>query len=339
MWHSIGEFVEHVLERGARKVTCWKKGSEGCRVAKVSVEPSLVGERVYVWTESEVEELQRRIKSLDSMRRFFISLMNTEKGRKMFTIVSETWNPVTGCDHNCIYCWARQLALTKLRRAPRYREGFRPRLNPEEFRKRFKGGVVFVSDMGDLWGEWVPDDWIRRVLNHIKRFPNTWFLFLTKNPQRYHDFLDEIPPNAILGATIETNRDSYFQEGHKPRMSSAPLPSRRYRAMKELDWPLKFISIEPILDFDLDVFTRWIEEINPFMVYIGYDNYSHRLPEPPLAKTRELIKRLEDFTLVIRKTIRPAWNETLNKYTSGVKETGQARESKKTAEAEQAAAV
>ena len=316
MWHSISELVT-TLDRYRRKVTCrgLNKSKTRCRGGKVNAPSSLVGKEVYVIPIDVMEELKRKSESLDAMRRFFISLMNTEKGRKMFTIVSETWNPVTGCLHDCIYCWARQLALTKLRHTPRYREGFKPRLNPEEFKKRFKGGVVFVSDMGDLWGDWVPDDWIRRVLNHIRKFPNTWFLFLTKNPQRYHDFLDEIPSNAILGATIETNRDTYFQEGYSPRISRAPLPSRRYQAMKSLDWPLKFVSIEPILDFDLDVFTRWIEEINPFMVYIGYDNYGHRLPEPPLAKTMELIRRLEDFTLVIRKTIRPSWKETLNKYT------------------------
>ena len=316
MWHSISELIA-TLNKYKKRVSCggMNRAKTRCYTGKVSVSSSLVGQEVYVVPVEVVEELKRKSESLDAMRRFFISLMNTEKGRKMFTIVSETWNPVTGCLHDCIYCWARKLALTKLRHSPRYREGFKPRLNPEEFKKRFRGGVVFVSDMGDLWGDWVPDEWIRRVLNHIRRFPDTWFLFLTKNPQRYHDFLDEIPSNAILGATIETNRDRYYQEGYTPRISRAPLPSRRYRAMKDLDWPLKFISIEPILDFDLDVFTRWIEEINPFMVYIGYDNYNNRLPEPSLTKTLELIKRLEDFTLVIRKTIRPAWNETLDKYT------------------------
>ena len=335
MWHSISELIA-LLGKYRRRVSCggMNKARTKCLIGKVNVSSSLVGREVYVIPAEVIDELKRKSESLDAMRRFFISLMNTEKGQKMFTIVSETWNPVTGCTHNCTYCWARKLALTKLRHTPRYREGFKPRLNLEEFRKRFKGGVIFVSDMGDLWGDWVPDEWIRRVLNHIKKFPDTWFLFLTKNPQRYHDFLDEIPPNAILGATIETNRDIYFQEGFRPRISSAPLPSRRYRAMRDLDWPLKFISIEPIMDFDLDVFTKWIEEINPFMAYVGYDNYNNKLPEPPLGKTLELIKRLEDFTLVIRKTIRPAWNETLDKYTATkVEKDGTAEEKALTAEA------
>lgn len=310
------ELLQGLSKRRAR-VTCARKGSDGsCRKGHAYVDAGLVDSTVYIATEEELGEIRRKSESLDAMRRFFISLMNSEKGRKMFTIVSETWNPVTGCLHDCTYCWARKLALTKLRNSLRYRDGFKPRLNIEEFKKSFKGGVVFVSDMGDLWGEWVPDDWIRRVLSHIRKFPNTWFLFLTKNPQRYLDFMDEIPANAILGATIETNRDIYFQETYKPRISSAPLPSRRYRAMRDLDWSLKFISIEPVLDFDLDIFTKWIEEMNPFMVYVGYDNYNNKLPEPPLNKTLELMKRLEEFTLVLRKTIRPAWNETLHKYTS-----------------------
>ena len=76
-----------------------------------------------------------------------------------------------------------------------------------------------------------------------------------------------------------------------------------------MEWDKKFIAIEPILDFDLDKFVKWIEEIEPFMVFVGYDNYNNRLPEPPLQKTKELIRRLSEFTCVIEKTIRPAWNE------------------------------
>jgi len=193
-----------------------------------------------------------------------------------------------------------------LKNSARYREGFKPRLNREEFKKKFNGGLVFVTDMGDLWGNWVRSEWIEYVLNHIRRFENTYFLFMTKNPARYHDFINKISKNAILGATIETNRDDlYLNEA----ISDAPLPSLRYEAMKKLDWDKKFIAIEPILDFDLDEFVRWIKDIGPFMVFVGYDNYNNRLPEPPLQKTKELIRRLSEFTCVIEKTIRPAWNE------------------------------
>jgi len=57
----------------------------------------------------------------------------------------------------------------------------------------------------------VKDEWIRAVLSHVVKFPDTYFLFLTKNPERYRDFLDEFPPNSILGATIETDDDLYIR--------------------------------------------------------------------------------------------------------------------------------
>jgi hypothetical protein len=174
--------------------------------------------------------------------------------------------------------------------------------------------VVFVADMGDMFCAGVPDEWIVRVIEHIRGFPNTYFLFLTKNPERYRDFVDIIPNNVILGATIETDKDEIYLEHN---ISGAPLPSLRYKAMKALNWDLKFVSIEPILDFDLENFVKWIKDINPFMVYVGYDNYKYKLPEPQLSKTEGLINELSRFTLVVKKTIRKAWFEkgSLLKYT------------------------
>lgn len=67
------------------------------------------------------------------------------------------------------------------------------------------------------------------------------------------------------------------------------------------------VSIEPILDFD-PVFPRWIEQIKPEFVYVGFDNHNKHLEEPPLEKTRGLIKALEGFTEVRTKTLREAWH-------------------------------
>lgn len=237
---------------------------------------------------------------------FIENLLNSRKGSRMFSLVTETWNPVTGCEHYCIYCWARRLALTKLKNTKKYRNGFKPAIHPDEFKKKFNGGIVFVSDMGDLFGATVPSEWILKVIKHTAKFSDTYFLFMTKNPARYHEFLNEFPPNAILGATIETDRDDLY---YKHKISHAPLPSERYIAMKELKWDKKFISIEPILDFNLRIFSKWIKEISPIMVYIGYDNYGWKLPEPTLYNTLKLIKRLKRFTIVIKKTIRKAWYE------------------------------
>jgi hypothetical protein len=181
-------------------------------------------------------------------------------------------------------------------------------LNQEEFRTKFgKGELIFVSDMGDLFGDFIPSNWIKRVLEYTARFPKTHFLFLTKNPLRYSEFLHQMPENAILGATIETDNDQILLDN---KISEAPPPSIRHIAMRDLDWDKKFISIEPILDFELETLSLWIEEILPFLVYVGYDNYNNKLNEPPLSKTLRLIDRISENTLVIKKTIRRAWFET-----------------------------
>lgn len=234
---------------------------------------------------------------------------------KMFDKVDETWNAWSGCEHGCIYCWARDLAETKLAHVPRYQSGFRPRLNESEFRKSFKPGTfVFVCDMGDLFGAWVPSEAIQRVIDHVAKFPETTFLFLTKNPARYDEF--EFPQNCILGATIETNCSE-----HTVACSSAPLPLERYEAMLPLGFEIQvrtpegdfetacekqrlMLAIEPIMDFDFEVMVGWVEQIKPEFVYVGYDNWGHNLPEPPLEKTMSLIERLESHTEVRTKTLR-----------------------------------
>jgi DNA repair photolyase len=255
----------------------------------------------------EYLNLLKKNQNLTLIKDMIEQLLNKKKNGKMFNIVTATWNPISGCLYNCSYCWARELALTKLKNSKRYTEGFKPSLNEREINIKFtKGDIIFVSDMGDMFGDFVPDTWIKQVLDHVRQFPEADFLFMTKNPERYLKLLPYIPETAILGATIETTVDEIVQSD---RISNAPLPTSRYEAMKALDWNRKMISIEPILDFDLDTFSKWIEDINPFIVYVGYDNYCFKLREPTLKKTNELIDKIKDTSLVIQKTIRPAWFE------------------------------
>jgi len=178
------------------------------------------------------------------------------------------------------------------------------RLYEKEFKRQFKDGeCVFVQDMSDLFADCVPSRLIAEVLAYILLFPKTQFLLLTKNPKRYKDFY--IPPNCICGATIETTKDTCL-------ISKAPHPFERFAELYKLNHPRKFVSIEPILDFDLTTFVFWIKYIKPEMVAIGYDNYNHQInipTEPTLEKTETLIKILERHTKVIRKSIRKAWWE------------------------------
>jgi protein gp37 len=214
----------------------------------------------------------------------------------MFDNITETWNPVVGCLHSCKYCWARRLAETKLKNIERYNDGFKPKLVEKELNRRFYRESVFVSDMGDLFGDWVPAKWIIEVIEATRRSPTSNFLFLTKNPKRYYEFLDLYPENVVLGVTIETNRDYEVTE--------APTTTERYKYMRDLPFKNKVISIEPIMDFDIGTFVQWLREIGPILVHVGYDNYNSSLPEPPLYKTYNLMDHIRVFTRVKTLTLR-----------------------------------
>jgi len=234
---------------------------------------------------------------------------------RMFEFVTSTWNPLGGaCPHQCIYCWSRRLE----RRYGLEKYQGRPRLIRKELNRRFRDGdFIFVCDMLDLFAEKVPARLIREILHKIREHPKTRFLLQTKNPRGYVPFLafNEIPRNAILGATIETDRfhfntpstlENYYE------ISSAVPPGWRLITMQRIaeahTYHSLFISIEPILDFTED-FAEQIRMVRPWAVAVGYDNYHNRLPEPPLEKTKRLIEDLEEFTRVYRKTLRPAWYE------------------------------
>ncbi|MEM3956147.1 MAG: DUF5131 family protein [Candidatus Bathyarchaeia archaeon] len=218
--------------------------------------------------------------------------------------INYTWNPIVGCLHNCSYCWSRRYAARLASRGiePYKSRGFSPTLVPERLRQRLpEGKFIFVSDMGDMWGAWIPAEWIESILRIVRSKPRSRFLFLTKNPARYLEFIDKFSDNVVLGATIETNRDY--------GLSRAPKPRERYEAMVKLNWRWKAVVIEPILDFD-EEFIDWIYDIKPCMVYVGYDNYGNRLPEPKLSKTKILLDALANITDLKPMTIRKAWHES-----------------------------
>lgn len=207
-----------------------------------------------------------------------------------------SWNPVVGCKHGCKYCWARSLATTRLRRYKKYKNGFKYHLDKKEINRKFKRKNVFVSAMGDLFGDWVSSKWIKRVLKTIGKSPNTNFLLLTKNPKRFTEFKN-FPDNVILGTTIETNRKYDVTSAHTTHPPQSR--HRRYMVMKTLQWDHKFVAMEPLMDFDLNIFEKWIQNINPEKVSISFDNYNHGIISPNKEKAIKLCKDLASFTEVL----------------------------------------
>ena len=116
-----------------------------------------------------------------------------------------TWNPVTGCLHECEYCYARKQAKRfssivgipngKIHDLPinftykcKYPYGFDPtfhRYRLDEPSQVKTPSTIFVCSMADLFGEWVPDEWIQKIFEACADAPQHRYLFLTKNPKRY----------------------------------------------------------------------------------------------------------------------------------------------------------
>lgn len=63
----------------------------------------------------------------------------------------------------------------------------------------------------------------------------------------------------------------------------------------------EFITIEPIMDFDMAGMVELIKTCEPEQVNIGADSKYNGLPEPSKGKVLELIAQLEAFTKVNRK--------------------------------------
>lgn len=196
-----------------------------------------------------------------------------------------TWNPVSGCYHNCDYCYARKIATRfkagyvvgendkyilsdeaakyivtpetvdgktlLVQHKPLFKNtgirnwkdghyagypfGFCPTLHerrltePSQMKKSQR---IFVCSMADLFGVWVPDEWIHEVFAACEAAPQHTYMFLTKNPRRYCELANagNLPKNKNYwwGSTV-TNRES-----------------RRYPG-RILD--NTFLSIEPLQEY------------------------------------------------------------------------------------------
>jgi len=172
----------------------------------------------------------------------------------------------------------------------RYRKYWRDlNFSQKEMRTNLgEGNFIFVGSSTDMFSRQVPKKWILDVLNHCNEYPNNTYLFQSKNPERYVEFAIKLPMGCIIGTTIETNR--FIQ------ISKAPNTEDRVFWMSNYIIGDKMVSIEPIMDFDLDVIIKWMRDINPKFVSIGADSKNSGLSEPCPEKVKALILRLGKFT-------------------------------------------
>jgi DNA repair photolyase len=159
------------------------------------------------------------------------------------------------------------------------------------------GNFIFVGSSCDLFADAIPVEWIKKTLKHCEKFDNK-YLFQSKNPWRILDFIDAcvISDKSVVCTTMETNR--YYPE----IMGGCPVVSQRSFAMHEISKVIKtYITIEPIMDFDLEEFIITLKNCNPTQVNIGADSGNNNLPEPSKEKLLDLIEALKEFTVIDQK--------------------------------------
>jgi len=133
-------------------------------------------------------------------------------GRHGIGWAEESWNPTTGCTKispGCTHCWAERMAwrLQGMGQV-RYARGFQVTTHEDLLEKPLhwaKSRLVYVSFMGDLFHEQVPDEFIMRVFDVMARAPRHRFHVLTKRPERLARLSARLPwpANVWAGATIE----------------------------------------------------------------------------------------------------------------------------------------
>jgi len=213
-----------------------------------------------------------------------------------------TWNPITGCLNGCEYCYARKLANGRLRARYQANENFvvpsfdrntaivghgnadpfYPRFWPERLeihhtcrfhrireRQRYRDRGIFVCDMGELFGDWVPRYWQEQVFAAIQQCPNDRFYLLTKQPQNLIKF-SPFPDNCWVGVTA----------------TESDLFAYAVNELMNIRATVKFVSIEPLLSWKrLDIST-WLNQIN--WVIIGAQTKPYKPPK--IEWVKEIVK-------------------------------------------------
>jgi len=216
---------------------------------------------------------------------------------------AETWNPHVGCLHDCVYCKAsfqRQVKRWAKRNCELcYR--YVPHFHPERLRSVPSSQIVFVCGNGDI--AFCDDSPLKAIADRLKlhseRCPGRTYYFQSKDWSRARRVVPLIEnlKGAILLETLETNRDAGYN-----RISKAPPPTVRHRDFLSVGFPRKAVTVEPLLDFDVDELFSMIVEVEPEFVWIGYNSKPHlvRLPEPCPEKTAELIRLLTKSGVDVR---------------------------------------
>jgi len=156
-----------------------------------------------------------------------------------------TWNPVRGCTKisaGCKHCYAEAFA-ERFRGVPGhpFQQGFDLRLVPdklEEPLRWMRPRRIFVNSMSDLFHEGIPDDYIKAVVEVMRRADWHVYQILTKRSERLA---------ALLTTRLRTAAAlSHIWWGVSVENRKHGLP--RLDHLRTTAVAVRFLSIEPLLE-------------------------------------------------------------------------------------------
>lgn len=193
-----------------------------------------------------------------------------------------TWNPITGCLHSCPYCYARDIA-ERFEGTPAFPNGFEPTFLPHKLAAPLNGKPrvsddprerrIFTGSMSDIFGRWVPAEWINAVLDVMRQASQWEFLMLTKFPKRMSEF--EIPSNVWMGTSVDC----------QARVNAAE------SAFEKVSAKVKWLSVEPMIE---PIKFKNLDRFN--LLVIGGASKSNQTPQwiPPFTWIDDLMRQAED---------------------------------------------
>ena len=150
-----------------------------------------------------------------------------------------TWNPLTGCTKvspGCANCYAERMALRlKAMGNPNYANGFNVTMHENVLELPLRWGkpqTIFVNSMSDLFHEDVPEQFIFRVFDIMRRADWHCFQVLTKRSCKLIDLSPRLQwmPKIWMGVSVEDERHTF-----------------RIDHLRGTGANVKFLSLEPLL--------------------------------------------------------------------------------------------
>lgn len=152
-----------------------------------------------------------------------------------------TWNPLRGCrkvSPGCKHCYAETFS-ERFRGVPGhpFEQGFDLRLVPDALHLPLRWRTpkrIFVNSMSDLFQDEVPDEYVARVFDVMKRAQHhLCFQVLTKRSKRLREIASRLPwpDNVWIGVSVESDR-------YTSRIADLVTVDKA---------AIRFLSVEPLL--------------------------------------------------------------------------------------------